>query len=105
MALALITTVRKLRPYFQAYQIEVYMNYPLKVILKKPEVSGRLTKWAIELSEFDIKYLPRTAIKVKCALRFDFKANNNQAKYEAMIAGLRVCTALGADEIEIFSDS
>ena len=42
---------------------------------------------------------------VECALRFDFKATNNQAENEALISGLRVCTALGADEIEIFSDS
>ncbi|KAK4855195.1 hypothetical protein QYF36_004922 [Acer negundo] len=67
MALALITAARKLRPYFQAYQIKVYMNCPLKLILQKLEVSGRLTKWAIELSEFNIKYLPRTVIKVPMA--------------------------------------
>ncbi|KAK0584674.1 hypothetical protein LWI29_016990 [Acer saccharum] len=42
---------------------------------------------------------------VECALRFDFKATNNQGEYEALIAGLRVCTVLGADEVEIFSDS
>ena len=27
------------------------------------DVSGRLTKWAIELGEFDIKFMPRTTIK------------------------------------------
>ncbi|KAK0571374.1 hypothetical protein LWI29_014859 [Acer saccharum] len=42
---------------------------------------------------------------VECALCFDFKATNNQAEYEALIAGLKVCTVLGADEVEIFSDS
>ncbi|KAK0593741.1 hypothetical protein LWI29_019952 [Acer saccharum] len=42
---------------------------------------------------------------VECALRFDFKATNNQAKYEALIAGLRVCIVLGADEVEIFNNS
>ncbi|KAK4847598.1 hypothetical protein QYF36_003725 [Acer negundo] len=42
---------------------------------------------------------------VECALHFDFKATNNQVEYEALIAGLRVCTALGTNEIEIFSDS
>ena len=31
---------------------------------------------------------------VECALRFDFKATNNQAEYETLIAGLRVCTEL-----------
>ena len=35
----------------------------MKQILHKPETSGRLIKWAIELSEFDIRYRPRTAVK------------------------------------------
>ena len=35
----------------------------MKKVLHKPETSGRLTKWAKELSEFDIRYKPRTAIK------------------------------------------
>ncbi|KAK0578013.1 hypothetical protein LWI29_003667 [Acer saccharum] len=42
---------------------------------------------------------------VECAMRFDFKATNNQAEYEALLAGLRVCIALGANELEIYSDS
>ena len=32
-------------------------------VLHKPETSGRLIKWAIEMSEFDIRYKPKTAIK------------------------------------------
>ena len=35
----------------------------MKQVLHKPETSGRLMKWAIELSEFDIRYNPKTAIK------------------------------------------
>ena len=31
--------------------------------MSNPEVVGRLVLWAIELSEFDIQYRPRTAIK------------------------------------------
>ena len=63
LILVLVTTSRKLRPYFQAHTIEVPTEYPMKQILHKPETSGRLIKWAIELSEFDIKYKPRTTIK------------------------------------------
>ncbi|KAK1583598.1 hypothetical protein Q3G72_025383 [Acer saccharum] len=63
IALALITAARKLRPYFQAHTIEVYTDCPLKLILQKPELSGRLTKWAVELSEFDIRYTPKAVIK------------------------------------------
>ena len=63
LILALVTTSRKLRPYFQAHTIEVPTEYPMKQILYKPETSGRLIKWDIELNKFDIRYKPRTAIK------------------------------------------
>ena len=63
LILALVTTARKLRPYFQAHTIEIPTEYPMKQVLHKPETSGRLMKWAIELSEFDIRYKPKTAIK------------------------------------------
>ena len=63
LILALVTTARKLRPYFQAHTIEVPTEFPMKQVLHKPETSGRLMKWAIELSEFDIRYKPKTAIK------------------------------------------
>ncbi|XP_070029018.1 uncharacterized protein [Nicotiana sylvestris] len=39
------------------------ITFPLRNILHKPELSGRLAKWAVEISEFNIEYKPRTAIK------------------------------------------
>ena len=63
LILALVTTSKKLRPYFQAQTVEVPIEYPMKQILHKPETSGRLIKWAIDLSEFDIRYKPRTTVK------------------------------------------
>ena len=63
LILALVTAARKLRPYFQAHTIEVPTEYLIKQVLHRPETSGRLMKWAIELSEFDIRYKPKTAIK------------------------------------------
>ena len=63
LILALVTTALKLRPYFQAHTIEVPTEYPIKQVLHKLETSRRLMKWAIELSEFDIRYKPKTAIK------------------------------------------
>ena len=63
LILALVTASRKLHPYFQAHTIEVPTEYPMKQVLHKPETSGRLMKWAIELSEFNIIYKPKTAIK------------------------------------------
>ncbi|KAB2626974.1 hypothetical protein D8674_020592 [Pyrus ussuriensis x Pyrus communis] len=38
-------------------------------------------------------------------LRFKFKASNNEAEYEALLAGLRLAKHLGVKQINIFSDS
>ena len=56
LAFALITTSRKLRHYFQAHVLNIMTDHPLKKAMNKLEVAGRLIQWAVELSEFDIKY-------------------------------------------------
>ena len=55
--------VKKLHPYFQAHIIVVLTNYSIITILHKLDTLGRLLKWAVKLSEFDIEYSPRSAIK------------------------------------------
>ena len=160
LILALVTSARKLRPYFQAHTIEVPTEYPMKQVLHKPDTSGRLMKWAIELSEFDIWYKPKNAVKgqiladfvmeftsaeptknaqtetdlsdwklsadgatnaqgngagliltspegidIEYALRFRFHTSNNEAEYEAVIAGLNLAHSLEVDRLEISSDS
>ncbi|KAM1624115.1 hypothetical protein TB2_021756 [Malus domestica] len=44
-------------------------------------------------------------VVMEYALRFKFKASNNEAEYEALIAGLRLAKHLGVKQIDIFSDS
>ncbi|XP_024164735.1 uncharacterized protein LOC112171852 [Rosa chinensis] len=166
IALALLVLTWKLRHYFQAHSITVFTNHPLRQVLQKPETSGRLIKWAIELGEFDIKYQPWTAIKGQAeadfiselissydpppgspeqptpdppppstwqlyvdgasnkktsgvgillinpddqvyeyTLKFAFKASNNVAEYEALVAGLQIGQELGVEHLHIFSDS
>ncbi|XP_056858128.1 uncharacterized protein LOC130507431 [Raphanus sativus] len=63
LALAVVDSARKLRPYFQSHSIEVLTDQPLRTVLQNPNRAGRLTKWAIELSELDITYKCRTAAK------------------------------------------
>ncbi|KAL8116196.1 hypothetical protein AgCh_022623 [Apium graveolens] len=137
-ALALVMASRKLRPYFQAHQIEVLTNQPLRNIIHSPKASGRLIKWAIELGEFDLKYKPRTAIKaqaladfvVECtipnqevgggaglvlqsphgflieyAMKLDFPTTNNEAEYEALIAGLGLAGTLRVKNLKVRGDS
>ncbi|KAL1210691.1 hypothetical protein V5N11_030324 [Cardamine amara subsp. amara] len=43
---------------------------PLRTILHSPSQSGRLAKWAIEPSEYDIEYRPRTAAKAQVLADF-----------------------------------
>ena len=63
LAFAPVTVARKLKSYFQAHTIIVLTDQPLKRVMSNPEAAGRMALWAIELSEFDIQYCPRTAIK------------------------------------------
>ena len=70
LALGLVVASKKFRPYFLAHSIEVLTNYPLHQVLQKPEASGRLLKWAIELGQFDVNFCPRTAIKKQALADF-----------------------------------
>ena len=131
-------------------------DLPIQKVLKKPDVAGRMVKWAVELSEFDIQYEPRGPIKgqvfadfvveltsvatpsegldfrwvlsvdgssnqqgsgagvilegpngvlIEQSLRFAFKASNNQAEYEAMIAGMLLAREMGARILVARSDT
>ncbi|XP_013594447.1 PREDICTED: uncharacterized protein LOC106302494 [Brassica oleracea var. oleracea] len=73
MALAIITSARKLRPYFQSHTIKVLSNQPLRTVMQNTNQSGRLTKWAVELSEHDIVYKNRTAAKSQVLADFLFE--------------------------------
>ncbi|KAL0420689.1 UNVERIFIED_CONTAM: hypothetical protein Slati_3091800 [Sesamum latifolium] len=156
MALALVVTARRLRPYFLSHPIGVKTNMPLKQTLGKPDTSGRLVKWAVELSEYDISYVPRTTIKAQAladfisemagmsvkdtfqdqvwllhvdgssttqgsgagivvtspqgedlefAIKFDFKASNNETEYEVLVIGMRLAHEVGARHLPAYSDS
>ncbi|XP_071737645.1 uncharacterized protein [Rutidosis leptorrhynchoides] len=60
---ALILTSRRLRRYFQGHPVHVLTNIPVKQVLTKPEISGRLALWAVELGAYQISYLLRSAVK------------------------------------------
>ncbi|XP_068476757.1 uncharacterized protein [Phaseolus vulgaris] len=132
-------------------------DLPIQKVLQKPDVAGRMVRWAVELSEFDILYEPRGSIKgqvyadfvaelspgstqqeeevgsqwvlsvdrssnqqgsgagvvlegpndllVEQALKFTFKASNNQAEYKALIAGMLLAKEIGARSLQAKSDS
>jgi ribonuclease HI len=133
------------------------MEYPLRKVMQKLDLSGRLANWAIELGQFDLEFVPRNVIKGQALADFlaeftnmpkieepkierewvvyvdgsstkknggarivlvtlereelngsfilEFKTTNNEAEYEAVIAGLGLALELGAKSVEIWSDS
>ncbi|XP_061345883.1 uncharacterized protein LOC133291613 [Gastrolobium bilobum] len=156
VAFALLITARRLRPYFQGHQIIVRTNQPIRQVLHKPDLPGRMTNWAIELSKYDITYESRKAIKsqaladfimeltpgspergevedtwrvyvdgssndkgsgagiileslegvaIEHSLNRSFPTSNNQAEYEALIAGLMQAKEHGKKKVKVFSDS
>ena len=82
---ALILASRKLRPYFQAHKIEVRTSYPLRQIMHKPEVTGRMLKWAIELGQFDLEYRSRTEIKGQALADFILEFPPDMEGYDKAI--------------------
>ena len=70
VALALQIATKKLRPYFQAHPIVVLTDLPLQSTIHKPDLSGRMAHWAIELSEYDIQYKSRLSKKGQVLVDF-----------------------------------
>ncbi|XP_019442261.1 PREDICTED: uncharacterized protein LOC109346977 [Lupinus angustifolius] len=153
VAYALLTATRRLHQYFQSHLTVVRTNQPIRQILHKPELAGRMITWSIELSQFDIRFEPRTVVKsqvlsdfvaeltapegdreqvwtifvdgssnprgsgagilledgqgitIEHSLTFTFPTSNNQAEYEACIAGLQLAKEVGAHKVLICSDS
>nr|AAY99339.1 pol-polyprotein [Silene latifolia] len=152
-AFAVVVAARKLKPYFNAHPVTVLTDQPLEKALENFEKSGRLIKWAVELSGFGIQYKPRPSIKgqaladflAECtyqeepnpgvwevytdgssttnssgagiliispngdefeyALKFTFSASNNESEYEAVITGVELARAAGAEHIVLKTDS
>ena len=42
---------------------------------------------------------------MNCALKFEFKASNNEAEYEALIVGLELAKEIKVESLDIFNDS
>ncbi|KAM6560266.1 uncharacterized protein LOC115723739 [Cannabis sativa] len=66
----LILATRKLRPFFQAHPNRVYTDQPLRQVLQKPDASGQLLKWVVELGQYEIFFQPRTTIKGQALIDF-----------------------------------
>jgi hypothetical protein len=75
---AVLITSRKLRHYFQQYSITIVTDYPLGDILRNQDATGRISKWAVELSALNIDFKPRAAIKSQALVDFMAEWRENQ---------------------------
>ena len=70
VALALRIAAKKLRPYFQVHPIVVLTDLPIRSTIHKPDLSGRMDRWVVELSEYGIQYKPRLSKKGQVLVDF-----------------------------------
>lgn len=70
LTLSFVYITRRLHRYFQAHPILVLTNRPIRQILMQLEILGQITKWPIELGEYDISYKPWANIKGQAFVTF-----------------------------------
>ena len=61
--LAIVHATKKLPHYFQAHTIVVLTQLPLQALLRKSNYTGRIAKWGTKVGAYNVKYMPRIAIK------------------------------------------
>jgi hypothetical protein len=79
LAYALLIMSHKLSHYFQVHQIKVHTSSTLGKILNNREATGKIAKWAIELSMNEIIYKPMTTIKAQALSNFIAEWTETQA--------------------------
>jgi hypothetical protein len=67
---AVVMSARKLRHYFEAHTIKVVTNQSLNDIFDNRNSFGKLSKWAMELSEYVVDFKKRSAIKSQILVDF-----------------------------------
>ncbi|GJY32254.1 reverse transcriptase domain-containing protein [Tanacetum coccineum] len=84
LVLALLSAIRQLKRYFQTHTIVVITDQPIKQLLSKSEISGRMLKWKFELEGYDIQYRPRTSIKGQILVDFIVERPDEESPDEPM---------------------
>ncbi|GKF55773.1 reverse transcriptase domain-containing protein, partial [Tanacetum coccineum] len=74
LTLSLIHMTRRLRRYFKAHPVKVITDQLIKNILNNTETSGKLAKYAVELGAYNIKFIPRNAVKGQVLADFPSEA-------------------------------
>jgi len=53
-SMTVVFTARRLRHYFQSFTVIIMTYLPIRNVLQKPNIAGRMVRWVVELFEFDI---------------------------------------------------
>ncbi|XP_072081057.1 uncharacterized protein [Arachis hypogaea] len=77
LAYALLSSSRRLRQYFQGNQVIVRTDQAIQQVLQKPDLAGKMMTWAIELSQYDLQYESRHAIKAQAMVDFLVKVTGS----------------------------
>ncbi|XP_070664565.1 uncharacterized protein [Malus domestica] len=71
ICLALVFAIQKLKHYMHAYTIHMVAKAdPVKYVMSKPVLTGRLAKWALLLNQYEIIYVSAKAIKGQALANF-----------------------------------
>ena len=125
LAFTLVTAARKLKPYFQAHTVVVLIDKPLRRAMSNPDAVGRLARfdedkgaeespqWSVhtdgssnrQAEGAGVVLLSPEGDVVECMIHLDFPTTNNEAEYEALVAGLNLAKATGATSVFIYYDS
>ncbi|GJX66934.1 reverse transcriptase domain-containing protein [Tanacetum coccineum] len=84
LVLALFSASKRLKRYFQAHTIVVITDQPIKQLLSKSKINGRMLKWKFELEGYDIQYRPRTSIKGQILADFIIERPDEESPDEPM---------------------
>jgi hypothetical protein len=67
---AVLMTTRKLKHYFLAHTVWVVSDRPLAWVLQSRESIERIAQWPVEISQYDVEFIPRRAFKSHALVDF-----------------------------------
>ncbi|XP_012852524.1 PREDICTED: uncharacterized protein LOC105972129 [Erythranthe guttata] len=71
ICLALFYAIKKLRHYVKTYSIRLISRAdPVKFVISKPVLSGRLAKWSIMFNQYEITYVPQKSVEGQALANF-----------------------------------
>nr|GEX55060.1 hypothetical protein [Tanacetum cinerariifolium] len=111
LVLSLVFTSKRLRRYFQVHPIALLADFLAEVLDESPPAASVVETQqeqqalfmdgssCVDRSGAGLILTSPVGTEFIYALRFQFAASNNEAEYEALIAGLRITTQMGVQNV------